>query len=100
MSQARIQQEVVAAQDWFQVELGSNKPITGKIKVAISREIIKSGRDHDPKRIKIALLSLTLADEVVNPLAFTQADIDNALWLVRDNAFGYSNNPPIVQKYP
>lgn len=96
MSQAIIDQEVKSAQEWFEIELGTNKPISGKIKVSISREIIKSRRE----RIKVALLSLTLAGEVVNPLAFSQADIDNALWLVRDAAFGFNPNAPIALKYP
>ncbi|MFS0827579.1 hypothetical protein [Pseudomonas phoenicis] len=95
MSQSEIDHQVSEAEYWFKVELQTPGPLPDGLKISICREILKCGRDSNRLEIKIALLSLVLAGQVSNPLSFSATDIENALWLVRNNKFGFDPQAPI-----
>jgi len=92
-----VSRQIKKAQEWFEIECRTPE-ITARTRVSLAREIQKCLGDHPIPRVKIALLSLVLADQVTNPLALTQADIENALWLVRDMRIGFDENAPVAVK--
>jgi len=93
-----VQRQAKKAQEWFEIECPNGGGISTKIKVSLAREIQKCLADVSDNRIKIALLSLVLADQVANPLKFSPSDIENALWLVRDMRIGFDENAPVAIK--
>lgn len=93
-----IQNQVERTQSWFEIERVQDA-VTPKIRVSIAREIQKCMGDNPAPRIKIALLTLVLAGEIENPLNFSKADIENALWLVRDLRIGFNEDAPVAVKY-
>lgn len=97
MTQETIQKQVDSTQEWFKIELDINKEITDRIRIAICREILKCTHSYDPQPVKVALLALTLAGKVSSPLRFTDDDVVNALWLVRDGKLGIPETAPITK---
>lgn len=91
-----IQIQVKRVQEWFEVELsgGLRTVDSEKIKIAICREIQRSLTENE-HRVKVALLTLALGGFVKNPLKFTEDDISNALWLIRDLRLGFDEQAPI-----
>lgn len=96
--QEEVTRQVEKAQEWFEIECRTPE-ITPKIKVSLAREIQKCLGDSPVPRVKIALLSLVLTDQVSNPLQFSPADVENALWLVRDMRIGFDESAPVAVKY-
>lgn len=93
-----VNRQIEKAREWFDIECRTSG-ITPKIKVSLAREIQKCLGDNPVPRVKIALLSLVLADQIPNPLQLTEADIENALWLVRDMRIGFDENAPVAVKF-
>ncbi len=96
--QEEVSRQIEKAQEWFDIECRTSG-ITPKIKVSLAREIQKCLGDHPVPKVKIALLSLVLADQVADPLKFAPADIENALWLVRDMRIGFDESAPVAVKF-
>lgn len=93
-----VVRQIEKAQEWFEIECSTNQ-ISPKIKVSLAREIQKCLGDNPTPRIKVALLSLVLADQVSNPHKFSTSDIENALWLVRDLRIGFNEDAPVAVEF-